>query len=151
MDGVYNYLGCKSRSPSGCYGIEDDKLLLLKEIIDKTGAIVILTSTWKQDWFVINDITQLNKDGQYLQNQFNKYGITIVNKTIDPEWKNRGIGIIDFINQCDEEVKSFVILDDESFDFDDLGLTPNFVQTEFADGLLPEHVEKAVKILNEQK
>ena len=41
-----------------------------------------------------------------------------------------------------------MILDDESFDFIELGLENRFVKTSFTGGLLSEHVERAVSILN---
>ena len=49
-------------------------------------------------------------------------------------------------------VEAFVILDDESFDFNDLGLSEHFVKTSFYKedgGLQEEHVKSAIKILNE--
>lgn len=155
IDGNLNYLGCKARSPSGCLGIEEEKVKLLREIIDKTGALVILTSTWKTEWFKTAFIEDLSKDGQYLERQLSKYKVFILDKTTDPSWAQRGQGILDFIDEWngsrDNKVESFVILDDESFDFREVGLMNYFVKTNFTEGLLPEHVEKAVNILNEQR
>lgn len=148
VDGNLNYLGCKARSATGCLGIEDEKVKLLRQIIDHTDASVILTSTWKTDWFRTQYIEDLPKDGQYLVRQLGKYGIFILDKTEDPSWAQRGQGILDFIENSKYNVEQFVILDDESFDFIELGLENHFVKTSFADGLLPEHVEKAVSILN---
>ena len=54
IDGVLNYRGCKSKSPSGCYGIEQDKVKLLKNIVEQTNAKLVLTSTWKTDWYKTN-------------------------------------------------------------------------------------------------
>ena len=148
VDGVLNYGGCKARSATGCLGIEDEKVKLLRQIIDQTGAIVILTSTWKTEWFPSAFIEDLPKDGQYLERQLAKHKVYIRAKTEDPEWARRGRGILDFINHWPHNVESFVILDDESFDFEFEGIADKFVHTSFADGLLPEHVEKAVSILN---
>lgn len=148
VDGVLNYGGCKARSATGCLGIEDEKVKLLRQIIDQTGAIVILTSTWKTDWFPSAFIEDLPKDGQYLEKQLAKHKVFIRAKTEDPSWAQRGQGILAFIETSKYNVEQFVILDDESFDFIELGLENRFVKTSFADGLLPEHVEKAVSILN---
>ena len=148
VDGVLNYGGCKARSATGCLGIEDEKVKLLRQIIDQTGAIVILTSTWKTEWFPSAFIEDLPKEGQYLERQLAKHKVYIRAKTEDPEWARRGRGILDFINHWPHDVESFVILDDESFDFEFEGIDDKFVHTSFADGLLPEHVEKAVSILN---
>lgn len=148
VDGVLNYGGCKARSATGCLGIEDEKVKLLRQIIDQTGALVILTSTWKTEWFPSAFIEDLPKDGQYLERQLAKHKVYIRAKTEDPEWARRGRGILDFINHWPYDVESFVILDDESFDFKFEGIDDKFVHTSFAEGLLPEHVEKAVSILN---
>lgn len=148
IDGVLNYGGCKARSATGCLGIEEEKVQLLQDLVGRTGACVILTSTWKTDWFRAQYIEDLPKDGQYLVRQLGKYRIFILDKTEDPSWAQRGQGILDFIETSKYNVEQFVILDDESFDFIELGLDNRFVKTSFADGLLPEHVERAVCILN---
>ena len=148
IDGVLNYSKCKARATSGCLGIEEEKVKLLRQIIDQTDAIVVLTSTWKIDWFPSAFIEDLPKDGQYLEKQLAKHKVFIRAKTEDPSWAQRGQGILDFIETSKYNVEQFVILDDESFDFIELGLENRFVKTSFVDGLLPEHVEKAVSILN---
>ena len=149
IDGVLNYGGCKSRAPSGCLGIEEENVKLLRKIIDKTGAIVILTSTWKSEWFPTAFISELPKDGQYLERELAKHNVFIRAKTEDPSWSQRGLGIIDFLNNWSEPVESFIILDDEAFDFKNVGLKNKHVKTSFADGLLPRHVAQAIKILNQ--
>ena len=50
--------------------------------------------------------------------------------------------------QATQKVAKMQAIIDESFDFIELGLENCFVKTSFTDGLLPEHVEKAVSILN---
>lgn len=151
IDGVLNYGGCKARSATGCLGIEDEKVALLKQIVDRTGAKIVLSSTWKTEWFRTEYIEDLPKDGRYMVKQLAKQGIHILAKTEDSEWSRRGRGILDFINHFPQDVESFVILDDESFDFEFEGIDDKFVHTSFADGLLPEHVERAVSILNDSK
>lgn len=90
-------------------------------------------------------------DGQYLEKQLAKHNVFIRAKTDDPSWAQRGQGILDFTETSTYNVEQFVILDDESFDFIELGLENRFVKTSFTDGLLPEHVERAVSILNDCK
>lgn len=148
VDGVLNYGGCTARSATGCLGVDDDKVKLLREIIDRTGALVILTSTWKTEWFPSAFIEDLPKDGQYLEKKLANQKVFIRAKTEDPSWARRGRGILDFINHWPHNVESFVILDDESFDFEFEGIADKHVKTSFVNGLLREHVEKAVSILN---
>ena len=148
VDGVLNYRGSTSRSPSGCLGIDSDKVKLLRQIIDQTGAIVILTSTWKTDWFPSAFIEDLPRDGQYLERSLAKHRVFIRAKTDDTSWEERGAGILSYIKNCGEKVDSFVILDDESFDFNTVGISNRHVKTSFENGLLETDIEKAVKILN---
>lgn len=147
IDGVLNYKGCKARSATGCLGIDEDKLLILKRIVQKTNSKIVLTSTWKTDW-VKKFEGYLSPDGQYLVDRLESVGLKIYDKTIDPAWHLRGQGITDWIENSKCNVEQFVIIDDESFDFIELGLDNRFVKTNFTDGLLPEHVDKAICILN---
>ena len=78
-----------------------------------------------------------------------KHNVFIRAKTEDPSWSQRGLGILDFINNWSEPVESFVIIDDESFDFKKVGIKNKHVKTSFVDGLLPRHVAQAINILNQ--
>lgn len=148
IDGVLNQRGSKSRSPSGCLGIDSDKLDKLKQIVNETNAKIVLTSTWKTDWFKTEFKDELPRDGAYLEKKFRERGIYILDKTEEPSWAERGIGVISYIEKYKENVESFVVLDDESFDFESVGISDRFVHTSFETGLLSEHVEKSIKILN---
>ena len=146
IDGVLNYSGCKARSPSGCIGIEHDKLQLLKQIVDATGAKIVLTSTWKTEWFPTNHIEDLSADARYLIKQLSNVRLGILDKTIDTAWAKRGEGILNYLKDC--YCEAYVILDDERFDFFELGLDKNFVKTNFFNGgLNTVSVERAIKIL----
>lgn len=146
IDGVLNYSGAKE-TYKGAIGILDEKLALLKHIIEKTGAKVVLTSTWKTDWEDTPYIEDLNPYGRYLVKKFKSYHIPIIGKTYD-DWVHRGAGIIEFMKNT-PQVDSFCILDDEMFDYVELGLHNYLVKTSFyANGLLPEHTDLAINILN---
>ncbi len=152
VDGVLNYGGCKARSTTGCLGVEEEKLQLLKRIVDETGAEVVLTSTWKMSWSRQDRIEDIEyEDGRYLEEKMRNFGIRLLDKTTDPSWEERGRGILNFIDQLCIPVETFIIIDDESFDFKSVGIYDKFVKTSFVDGLLPEHVERAVSILNDCK
>ena len=49
VDGVLNCKSSKSRC-GGFLGIDDSKVKLLKEIIDITGAKIVLSSSWRYGW-----------------------------------------------------------------------------------------------------
>lgn len=61
--------------------IDEDKVKLLKEILIKTGAVVVLHSGWKL-WFD-KDIKPIRKESEFLDKNFNKYGIKIYDVTPD--------------------------------------------------------------------
>lgn len=50
IDGVLNYAGFKKRA-FGYYFVDDEKIKLLKEIVDKTDAKIVLSSTWRLERF----------------------------------------------------------------------------------------------------
>ena len=154
IDGVLNCTTTTERH-KGMIGIEDEKLQLLKEIVSATGAKIILTSTWKTDWFPDVPEEDLPSDGKYLNKKFAKYGLHIMAKTEDECWGKRGEGILRFMGNLARPVTSYVILDDERFDYIELGMDKNLVKTQFVPmyegqecGLHKYHVEKAINILN---
>jgi len=106
----------------------------LKEILDKTGAKVVLSSTWR----LFSDSRNIVKN--CLQN----IGSDIYDITKELS-KGRGAEIAEWISRH-SEVESFVILDDDISDMKQF--KNNIVKTTFYHGLLPEHIEKAIKILN---
>ena len=73
IDGVLNSKQTLERC--GPYiGIEDQKLELLKELIEKTKAYIVLTSTWKQFWHY-NPLDKHKQDelANYLDAAFAKH------------------------------------------------------------------------------
>lgn len=147
IDGVLN---CKSSPRTIRYegyrlaGIDDDKVEKLKQIVDATGAEIVLTSTWKAGWEK-TDKDKQDVFGDTIDKVFADHGLSVSDKT--EEWHfRRGEGILEYMS----EPAKFVILDDEPFDYEELGLDEFWVQTHFGDengGLQDRHVEEAIKIL----
>ena len=156
IDGVLNCIETRVKAPSGCIGIDDDKCERLGKIVKETGARVVLTSTWKKDWFRHAFISDLPEDGQYLEKRLFEHGVLIYDKTTDLSWSQRAEGILDFIKNCEQEVESFIILDDEyTLNYAQCGLDKYHIKTFYSKqnsntllGLQDYHVEKAVYILN---
>ncbi len=149
IDGVLNTK--KSRSRCGKYiGIDHDKLLRLKKIIDETGAKIVLVSTWKEGWEREKDRKPYQDAlANYLDNKFKKVGLEVYDKTSDcaeGTYLSRGEGILEYLQW--QNTKCFVILDDIQFDYDGCGLTDVFVKTKSALGITDGDVQKAVEILN---
>lgn len=151
IDGVLNshYTFPQHRTPNGYTGIEEKYVKLLKEIVDWTGADIVLTSDWKEGWDPVRDNCLL--EGQYLTDKLATQQLQIFDKTRDHSYGKgligRGKGIKDYLSK--HNVKSYVILDDNYFrDFDE-ELVSHFIQTNDFYGLTENDVAKAIKILNE--
>ena len=151
IDGVLNYSKCKDRC--GVYvGIDDANVALLKQIVDKTQAKIVLVSSWKAGW--IKDKNKKKKQdnlANYLDDKMKTCNLEIHDKTKE-FYLDRGKGIYDYIAKAlevDIKINRFVILDDEWFDYKKLGLDKYLVHTEYLDkGLTKEDVNKAIEILN---
>ena len=151
VDGVLNCSSTKDVCVK-YVGIEDDKVSLLKQIVDKSGAKIVLVSTWKEWWFKESYL----KDKQdflanYLDMKLAKQGLSIYDKTED-ELFNRGDGILEYIRHLSWKginVNNYVVLDDEIFDYKRTRITKNLVQTSYNNGgLQRKHVGKALEKLN---
>jgi hypothetical protein len=146
IDGVMNheYFNDRSRLHRG-HAFCPIAVQNLREIIKRTGANIILSSTWRRGMHQI-EIRELFSNYDLDQYVLGKTGIL--------ENQIRGNEIKELLDGCDEDfVESFVILDD-----DDMGeLMPFLVQTVNEQGirvgLMADQREEAIKILlaNETK
>ncbi len=146
VDGVLNCEGSKSKC--GCYvGIDDKKVKLLRQIVEETGAVLVLSSTWKDGWERVDKENQ-DASADYLDRKLKRERLKIFDKTVD-EGENRGEGILNWMKR--RNVEKFIIIDDNDYDFATQGLSPYHIQTEFYNengGLGDEHVALAIKKLN---
>lgn len=125
----------------------------LKNIVDKTGAKIVLVSSWKTDYEDFLKHGYKNRVGKYLYNKLKKHGLQIMDTTLKYDFSfgnNRGYEIRQWLEDH-PEVDSWVVLDDEKFiDYDFLKITPNLVRTDYKYGLwiLPE-LEAIYKLLGQ--
>lgn len=149
VDGVLNTPSTQARC-NGYIGIDENKLPFLKQIVENTGAEIVLVSTWKEHWERLVSRKYLQDAfANHLDEKLNPIGLKVLDKTAncrDGVWYSRGEGILDYLAY--HKVSSFVILDDLQFDYDGCELTDNFVQPNEKEGLTVEHVKKAIEILN---
>ena len=116
--------------------ISSDKLKLLSELVFKTGAEVVLSSSWRNWW----NHPKTNIPGSFItkwKKQFLDNNISIILTTELECPKN--LSIEKFIIQHD--VKNFVVLDDQNV-FD-----KNLVQTNGDIGLTQSDCQKAFQLL----
>ena len=147
IDGVLNCNG--SDTINGVLlGVDDDKLVRLKEIISSTGAKIVLCSSWKSYWQKY-DKSEQGELGEYLDDRFAEHEICITDKTID-KGHNRGEGIANYI--LEHDIKSWIVIDDEVFsDYETYGILPHLIKTAFWDGGLQDnHVNQAIEKLGSE-
>ena len=149
IDGVLNCSTTKDKC--GKYtGIEDSKVSLLKELVDKTNSKIVLVSTWKMFWYKEPHLKCMQDElANYLDEKLLKQGLKIYDKTDDYDVLERGDGIIEYLrilNIKKIKVNKFVILDDQSFDYLKAKLTKQLVTTSYLYGGLEEkHIKKALE------
>lgn len=147
VDGVLNFDYSEARTPNGYIGVVDSKVSKLKNIIDKTGAYIILSSDWKQGWSKEDE--ECGIDAKYLNRKLNRKGLHIIDKTPDFRAENRGTEISEWLKN--HTVESYCVIDDIWFcDFSE-DILKHLILTDARYGLTDEDVEKAIKILGERQ
>lgn len=162
VDGELTYSNYQNRETAN---IDIEKVKLVKEICDKTGAKVVISSSWRGSedytpkiYYVLIEILSKNDikvlgDTPYLKTEIigDVHETISLEENLDLKCKygtGRAAEIQKWINE--HEVESFVILDDEDWQWSDYGYENNWIQpTWFGDGgLKREHVDMAINILN---
>lgn len=129
--------------------IDSNKVKLLSEIVNTTGAKIVLSSTWR-------DLKDYNGDDidmyQYLVDKLGEYNLAIFDHT----------PIMDFCRpkeistwlKSHKECNKFISLDDDfrEWQYEEYGIGSCLVSTNFLEkngGIRREHVNKAIEILGE--
>jgi len=144
IDGVLNSSVYDKERSEKDGNIDKTRLVLIKELIDKTGAKIVLSSSWRNHWEKNPD--ECDKTGKEINADFNSVGLEIYDKTIKDGYRERSEEIRMWLNDnpC---IESFVIFDDNGYGWGNL--SNNFVQTNYriGRGLEEEHINKALKLL----
>lgn len=133
--------------------ISDEKIILLKELIDATKAEIVLTSTWRRGWFYKDHCSSYNGEEVWLfealQAKLQEYDIELMDYT--EEYGHRGYEISEWLkNHNDDTIESYIVIDD--MDGAELRAhSAHFIQTDFSEGLTEYHIEEAIKLLNEKE
>jgi hypothetical protein len=132
-------------------GIGSSHMKALAELIDLSGAEVVLASSWKG----LSSSSPLRK---YMLSKFRRYGVRLSGDTQREEDElggpdKRGAAIKLWLSKAgyDESKDSFVILDDEEFDYAKEDLKKHLVKTFYyyirPGGFQKRDVPAALKIL----
>lgn len=111
-------------------------VMRLNRILDETGAVCVLSSSWRRSFSLDEMRDMLAHNGFTGQ---------LIGKTDYLQNSVRGEEIQKWLDECERDVERIVILDDEA---DMYPLIHRLVQTDFDNGgLLDEHVDRAVEML----
>lgn len=143
FDGVLN-----SVNTPGVYGmdgpmLEPEKMALLKQLVDATGAEIVLTTSWREHWSA--DPKECDSTGSRIRQIFAACGLRILDRT--PELHTqREQEILSWLDGH-PEVRQFVVLDDRLMAHE--RLNGHIVKTSFYfGGMDGTDVRAAVKCLN---
>ena len=165
--GVLIHKNCYNREN---LNIDEEKVKILKQIVEKTNAKIVLSSTWKNSY---QKNTAPNKNRyEVLENILNRNGLEIydrvpgkkpvplsesqiksktykkVTSKYNPYTRRSG-EIKDYLEN--HQIQSFLIIDDRDFDWKFFGYHKHLIRTTRKKGLLKKHIKKAIKILNSKK
>jgi hypothetical protein len=130
VDGVLNCATTKERW-HGVIGMEKEKVNLFNDIIERTGASVVLSSYWR-----------LNDDWEKIMKK-NGLKCKFLGRTEHFWQKDRGYEIKDWLDK--NKVEKYVIIDDDS----DMLEGQKLFQTSWKIGLTKEISEQIIAYLNE--
>lgn len=163
IDGVLN----SDRTLYEDTSLEDDLILNLKELVDKTKAKIILSSSWRLSTEAIAKLMdKLDKFGLAISGTtcdgvdldwLEKYKFDTTKKYLDTKFDydenkqikityDRGAEIFKWLHDHDD--CTYVILDDEIEDIKPYFSESVIVKTSYKTGLTKEDVKKAIQILN---
>ena len=135
VDGVITHQHYKNKEREG---LDPEKIKLIARIVKDTGAFVVLSSSWRLSY----DQKTEKKDWDYvlLEKCLGDEGISIYDITTripfsdSLGWRRtRPLEILDWV--VEHKVNSFVILDDDNWDFARYGLDKHWVHTSAEDGI----------------
>lgn len=125
--------------------LDPKAIALFNDLVKRSGAEVILSSTWRGRYSP-EEMTKMLKDrGAEFEI---KESTPILFGKVYSNRIPRGKEIAHFLSLLEKKPESFVILDDHD---DMIHLKPFLVQTSMQHGLTQDDVEKALKILNGDK
>ena len=163
IDGILN----SSRTLYEDISLEDDLILNLKELVNKTGAKIILSSSWRLSTEAVSTLMdKLDKFGLVISGMtcdsvdldwLKKYEFDVTKKYLDTKFdydenkqikitRDRGAEIFKWL--CYHYDCIYVILDDEIEDIKPYFNESVIVKTSYKTGLTKEDVKKAIQILN---
>ena len=143
-----NNVPFKDKSYNQFKGVEDKFLKNLKSILlnTKDASIILSSSYWRKQ-----NYSNSNCLYDYLVNRLLEFDIKIDGQTKYIYTFHRGVEIIEYLSS--HEYDSYIILDDEIFDFKLCGISDRLVKTDFYGenaGLTNKKANAACDLFNKQ-
>jgi hypothetical protein len=132
------------------WSIDINKLKLLKKIVKGTKAKIVVTSSWKVSHKTAKEFVD-NVHGEEYRG-FNKvldWFFDNIYDVTDSMGCTRGAEIARWLTEHEDEVKNYIILDDDSDMLDEQIF--HFVQTDYSYGITEKEVDLGIKVLNNEK
>lgn len=134
--------------------LDEEKLSLLKEIIDNTNAKIVVSSSWKVGYDDVDKFIETlggRRKSETIKNNGNifQWFCNNIYDITDSNGSWRGDEIQRWIEAHKEEIETYAILDDDS-DMRENQLF-NFVQTDGYEGITSREVKLCTKILNHER
>lgn len=123
--------------------IDPSRMQLLKQIIEATGAKIVLSTSWREHWS--KDKNEVDKTGMQINEIFEAHQLEIFDKT--PKLGGRREQEVELWLNDFPDIENFIVLDDR-FLYAEF-LKGHFVKTaNYLEGLDEENVALAIEILN---
>ena len=153
VDGVLNSVGWMKKNDGKKHGnseINPENVKMLKEIVEKTGAKIVLSSTWRNVDGSDGELRHPMYD--YLVEELRKFDIEIFSRTPLIN-NNRPKEIKTWLDETSFDIESFISIDDDfgEKDYEKQGICNRLIKTQFWDingGLQKEHIQQAIQLLN---
>lgn len=149
IDGVLNSHAYDQVRTAEQGNIDETRLPLLGQLVERTQAQIVLTSSWRKHWE--KDTVLCDEKGREINETFAGHGLTIFDKTPLHESNDRADEIRAWLS-AHPQVTAFAILDDIAYGWG-ADLQEHTVRTNhrIGRGLEQKHVEAAIRILNGEK
>lgn len=128
IDGVMNCVNHRKQHPEDfgkMYGIDQEHVAILNDLVEKTGAEIVLSSVWRLD----DNYKEVMKEN----------GITVIGRTEYLGGMIRGEEIDLWLAEKGKDVEVYAIIDDDS---DMLPFQPHFKTSGFEWGLTQEIADR---------
>lgn len=140
-------------------GVHESKMKRLAKIVKKTGAKIVMSSSWRHGWWK-RPYEEMFYDQKKLTDLFKKYNIEVIDITPSLRSGKRDKEILQWLSEHENEVENFIILDDENSFMRKFDNDERFIQTSTVTlgqmicghwrertGLKRRHMKRAIKVL----